>query len=84
MPSEAKYAKTKYILCINNLWEEMKHIKPSDYFVSQPTSIQKKTHNHFNFSCVLKKHSIATKVFKDGNDGLKPAESKVAVVKKQN
>lgn len=61
----------------------MKCLKPSDHFALQPTSIQKKTCNHFYFSCVLK-HFIATKVSKDGNDGLTPAESKVAVVRKQN
>lgn len=61
----AKDAKTKYFVAISHLWENMKHIKPTDHFLLQPIFYQGKDTRAFDFSCAPTKHDISTKVHND-------------------
>lgn len=55
----------KYFVCISHLWENMKHIKPTDHFLLQPIFYQGKDTRAFYFSCAPTKHHISTKVHND-------------------
>lgn len=59
----AKDAKTKYFVCLSNLWENTKHIKPIDHFFYNQYSIRERTCEHFISAVLLQ--NISTKVHND-------------------